>query len=187
MRKTLSLWVVLVGLVGATPALATASFANRNLGLGLGGFTVLGDKTAMGIDWGLPLTLEGGFYLESGFELFLRVPLMLVQQKTGVTADGGPGIVVATGGQFGARYLFLEENVRPWVGLQLAGLYFFRSEAAQAVYATFFAGPGVSAGLDFFVAESVSLGVRAYTDLYITLNKPLTFTAGGGAYVTTYF
>lgn len=184
MRKTFSSWVVAVVLLAASQASATASFANRNIGLGVSGFGIVGDSTAVGIDWGVPITLEGGFYIENGFEIFLKVPLMFAQQKFGVTANDGPGIVIASGGQFGVRYLFLEESIRPYVSLHLAGLYFIRNDARLN---NFFAGPGVALGLDFFVGESISLGIRGYSDLYITLNKPVNVALGGGVYATTYF
>jgi outer membrane protein len=178
--------VVVLGLLGATNSFASASFANRNLGLGVGGFGILGDGTAIGIDWGVPITLEGGFYIENGFELFLRIPLMFAQQKFGVTANNGPGIVIASGGQFGVRYLFLEESIRPYVDIHLAGLYFIRDSMATGLN-NFFGGPGASLGVDFFVGESISLGARGYFDMYITLNRPLSFALGGGIYATTYF
>ncbi|MFO0593840.1 MAG: hypothetical protein U0228_01010 [Myxococcaceae bacterium] len=186
MRKTLSTWVLVFGLVCSANAFASASFANRSLGLGVGGFAILGDRPAIGIDWGVPITLEGGLYLESGFELFVRIPLLFAQQKFGVAADGGPGIVIASGGQFGVRYLFLEESVRPYIDLHLAGLYFIRDAGATGLN-NFFIGPGTGGGCDFFVTDSISLGVRAFVDMYVTLNKPLSFAVGGGAYATTYF
>ena len=188
MGKKLSTCVLVVGLLGATEAMASASFANRNLGLGVSGFGIVGDSTAVGIDWGVPITLEGGFYIESGFEVFLRIPLMFAYQKFGVTANDGPGIVIASGGQFGLKYMFLEESIRPYVTLHVAGLYFIRDGAANnGRLNNFFAGPGLGLGVDFFVGESVSLGVRSYLDMYITLNKPVSFSLGAGACATTYF
>lgn len=186
MRKTLSTWLLAAGLLFSTNALATASFANRNIGLGVSGFTILGDATAVAIDWGVPITLEGGMYLDSGFELFLKIPFLFAQQKFGVTANNGPGVVIGSGGQFGVKYMFLEESIRPYVDLHLAGLYFVRDSAATGLN-NFFLGPGVGVGCDFFIAESVSVGARGYFDLYITLNKPLSMALGGGAYVTVYF
>lgn len=188
MAKKLSTWVLVVGLLGSAPAFASASFANRNLGLGVSGFGIVGNSTSVGIDWGVPITLEGGLYIESGFEVFLRIPLMFAYQKFGVTADDGPGIVIASGGQFGLKYMFLEESIRPYVTLHVAGLYFIRDEKLNnGRLNNFFAGPGVSGGVDFFVGESISLGVRGYVDMYVTLNKPVSFSIGGGACATTYF
>jgi outer membrane protein len=189
MAKKLSTWVLVVGLLGATEAFASASFANRNLGLGVSGFGILGTGAAgsIGIDWGVPITIEGGFYIESGFEVFLRIPLMFAYQKFGVTANGGPGIVIASGGQFGLKYMFLEESIRPYVTLHLAGLYFIRDAASVMGLPNFFIGPGAGVGVDFFVGESVSLGVRGYLDMYVTLNVPPSFALGAGACATTYF
>ncbi len=193
MAKKLSTCVLVFGLLAASEANASASFANRNLGLGVSGFGIVGAMTnGIAIDWGIPITLEGGFYIESGFEVFLRIPLLFAQQKFGVTADGGPGIVLASGGQFGVKYMFLEESIRPYVTLHVAGLYFIRD--AAAVMATsgqtlnnFFIGPGTSVGVDFFVGESISLGARAYVDMYVTLNVPPNFAIGAGIAATTYF
>lgn len=187
MRKTLSTWVVVAGLLAATEASASASFANRNLGLGVSGFGILGAGQSVGIDWGIPITLEGGLYIESGFEVFLRIPLLFAYQKYGVTANGGPGIVIASGGQFGIKYMFVEESIRPYVTLHLAGLYFIRDAAQAAGLNNFFLGPGIGAGVDFFVGESVSLGARAYLDMYVTLNVPPNFALGAGIAATTYF
>jgi outer membrane protein len=186
MRKTLSMYVLAVALLSASQAMASASFANRNLGLGVSGFGMLGNNSSTGIDWGVPITLEGGLYIESGFEVFLRIPLMFAYQKFGVTADGGGGIVIASGGQFGVKYMFLEESIRPYVTLHLAGLYFIR-DAAAVMLPNFFIGPGVSVGVDFFVGESISLGVRGYLDMFVTLNVPPSFSLGAGACATTYF
>ena len=88
MAQKLSTCVLVVGLLAASEASASASFANRNLGLGVSGFGILGGGTSVGIDWGIPITLEGGFYIDSGYEVFLRIPLMFAYQKFGVTASG---------------------------------------------------------------------------------------------------
>jgi hypothetical protein len=72
------------------------------------------------------------------------------------------------------------------VTLHLAGLYFIR-DASAVMLNNFFIGPGIGTGLDFFVGESVSIGARAFVDMYVTLNKPVSFSIGGGAAATTYF
>lgn len=193
MAKKLSTCVLVVGLLAATEANASASFANRNLGIGVSGFGIVGAMTnGIGIDWGVPITLEGGFYIESGFEVFLRIPLLFAQQKFGFNTADGKGIVLASGGQFGIKYMFLEESIRPYVTLHLAGLYFIRDGAALMAMSgvnlnNFFIGPGTSFGVDFFVGESISLGARGYVDMYVTLNVPPNFAIGGGIAATTYF
>jgi hypothetical protein len=185
MRKTLSAVALAVGLVGAVPAAAgTGSFANRSLGLGIGGFKFLGETD--GISWGLPVTLEGGYYIESGFDLYLRVPLMILYQNYFVTPQGGGGVVFGTGGQFGVRYLFLEEDVRPYLNLHLAGIYIVR-DVSISNFGNFFFGPGVGGGLDYFVGESIAIGARVYVDMFINFNQPLRWAIGGGANFSTYF
>lgn len=180
MRKTMPLAVVLFAvLLGGE---AKAQFQNRSVGLGFGAMKLAADVEP--IVWGLPLTLESTLYIESGFDLYLRVPLMLLYQNYGVTAGGGGGLVLATGGQFGVRYLFSEEGVRPYVGLHLAGIYIVRD---TAVGPSFMGGPGVNAGLDYFVSDSISIGGRAYFDLFLTLNAPVRMNFGGGFNVATYF
>jgi outer membrane protein len=170
---------VAVALLVAAPAAAGPSFANRELGLGLGAFTLVPPGGATPT-LGLPLTLEGGLYLEHGFDLFLRVPLALLQQ------GAAPATFFGTGAQLGVRYLILEESVRPYVLLELAGLYLARPQA-PVVYA----GPGAGAGVDVFVADGLTLGARVLVDLLLTTDAAGALAVrvglGGGLLVTTYF
>jgi outer membrane protein len=169
--------VLLAGLLGAIPANATASFANRSLGLGLTGFKLFGESG--NIDWGVPISLEAAYYIENGFELYLRVPAMVLSQPLLV-----PPVIFGTGGQFGLRYLFMEESIRPFINFHLAGLVFFREPKVV------FAGPGAGAGIEFFVGDSVSLGLRAYGDLFVTLaDRGFIFSVavGGGIFTSVYF
>ena len=184
MSKVLRSVSLCLALAMSAPSWATASFANKELGLGVSGFALLPpglDKVSSGF----PLTLEGGLYIENGFAAYLRIFGMLLQQSIGFGPNGAsPGLVLGGGGQLGLRYLFLEEMVRPYVMLHLAGLYFGRD---PNIGPTFYAGLGAGGGVDFFVADSVSLGVRATVDLFLTLNAPVLFSLGGGIYATTYF
>lgn len=67
--------------------------------------------------------------------------------------------------------------------LHLAGLYFFRDATLQT-HSNFYLGLGTGAGIDFFVAESVALGIRATVDFYFDL-KPSLMAALGGAFTAT--
>lgn len=80
-RRGLVVGAVLACGVSA-PAGATASFANRELGIGVAGFTIM-PSAAEDVKWGLPITLEGGYYIDSGFMAYLRVPLMILQNDDG--------------------------------------------------------------------------------------------------------
>ncbi|MFZ5441643.1 MAG: hypothetical protein ACOZQL_16700 [Myxococcota bacterium] len=184
MRKTLSSWVLVFALLAGSQAFASASFANRSLGLGISAFSLQPSGADL-VAWGLPITLEGGYYIEGGFDLYLRVEMMFLQQRIGFGANKDlPGLLPAIGGQFGVRYLFLEENVRPYVNLHLAGMGF---PTAERIGPVAYGGIGAGGGVDFFVAESISLGVRAYVDLFLMLNAPVLIAPGGGIYATTYF
>ncbi|MGV3623452.1 MAG: hypothetical protein ACO1OB_21720 [Archangium sp.] len=186
MRKTLKLSMMLLVLCGGTQAFASASFANRSLGLSISGFGLVGDIKP--VDWILPIALEGGLYLESGFEVFLRPQFFLARVPINATGPGtAGGIVIGGGGQLGVRYLFLEESIRPYVGLHIAALVFNTQPTVTA-----YPGVGTQFGCDFFVGESVSLGLRAVVDLALAFNTfgrdvVTLFSLGGGGYVTTYF
>lgn len=180
MRKTLKLSMLLLVMCGATQSFASASFANRSLGLSVSGIKLLGDSP--GVNWVVPIALEGGLYIDSGFEVYLRPQFFIADTLVGAPTPTGMGLIIGGGGQLGVRYLFLEESIRPYVGVHLAALVLNRTPQAVA-----FPGVGAQFGCDFFVGESVSLGIRGIVDLFIELNRPVMFGIGGGAYATTYF
>ena len=99
------------------PFVAHAQYAPHSLGRGPHLATVVGSRSLM---WGL--SLEFSNYLDSGFEFFGRVPLLIAETPVGAETTSGAGRVFATGASVGVRYLFLEGMVRPWVGLQLGGV-----------------------------------------------------------------
>src|SRR3954471_592570 len=89
------------------PGEAKAQFANKSLGLGVG---YMGLNFENVVDRGLPLGLEGTLYIENGFDLVAHAYAMLLnsplfnQQYVGVY------------GAAGVRYLFSEEQLRPYLG-----------------------------------------------------------------------
>lgn len=183
MRKTLRFALFAAVLCSAAPSFAQ-NFANRSIGLSVSVQKLFG--TDFGVDLIVPIAIEGGMYLENGFELYLRPQFFITRVLAG-GPNGGAGIVVGGGGQFGIRYLFLEESVRPYVGLHLAVLILGTNPVLGAP------GAGAAVGCDFFVSDSVSLGIRVPVDLYLRFNpspgKDIAATVGigGTAYVTTYF
>jgi outer membrane protein len=180
MRKTVIKWALVGGVLCAASASASASFSNHSIGLSVSGFKLLGATAPA--NWGVPIALEGGLYLENGFEAFIHVQGMILQVKNGAETANGMGSIFGFGGHLGVRYLFLEESIRPYVSLQVAVLGMATTPAVQG-----FVGPGVSAGVDFFVNESISVGARATVDLFWWLNLNPSFGVGGGLYATTYF
>lgn len=154
---------------------AHAQYANKSLGVGFGVMSINAENEP--VKWGLPITLEGGLYIENGFEAFVRIPLMILNQS-----PLSPPLIVGTGGQLGARYLFLEEDIRPWAGAELSFLYIFRGDLQSAFF-----GLGPAAGVDYFVTDTVSIGAKGFFDLYLTLNAPVRVSFGAGLNVHTYF
>ena len=182
MRKTTGGLLAMLGMLATSEA--HAQFANRSLGAGLGFIKLLGDSSApgaTGVDFAVPLTLEGSMYLENGFDLYLHVPLLLLQVSSGAFTASGAGLVMGTGGHAGVRFLFSEETLRPYVGIELAGFYLFTKQPI------WFIGPGVVLGLEYFVADTVAIGARGFFDLFIELNFSPRPSFGGGLSVAFYF
>jgi outer membrane protein len=176
MRKTFCGAAAVVALFLAGEA--NAQFANRSLGAGLNFYKLFSSTE----DWALPLTLEGSLYIENGFDVFVHVPVMIVNTRVGAPTASGAGLIFGTGAHLGVRYLFMEEELRPYVGLQLSALVLVKSLGPEV-----FGGPGLTAGIDYFIADTVSLGGRVFYDLFIQLNQPLRQNLGLGVNVATYF
>lgn len=171
MRSFVLLVFAVAGLWGAS---AHAQFANRSLGVSLGYMSINADPT---LDFAFPLTLESSLYIENGFETTLRVPLMILAEKISGRQ------LIAAGGNLGIRYLFSEEQLRPYLGADLVYLHIFRESSAT----TNLFGVGPHAGIDYFAGESVAIGARAFVSLFLALNTQVTSALGAQAVVSTYF
>jgi outer membrane protein len=187
MRKTLSTWMLAVALFGAAEAQASASFANRMLGIS-GGYSAF-TANQVALSTVIPFALEAGYYIESGFDLYLRVQLGLIRQGVGFGVDrNSPGFLFGIGGQLGIRYLFLEESVRPYVGIHLAGLGL---PSDLRIGPPGYGGLGACGGVDFFLADSISLGVRGYIDFLMSVGTTGEFLVmpipGAVLAIATYF
>jgi hypothetical protein len=186
MRSTGQLILVVFlssGVVAAESPSGAASFANRGVGVGLGAVRVFGQDPSVP-DALVPLWLEYASYVESGFEVFGRVPVALASVRVGADTPDGRGLVLAAGFQLGVRYLFLEEGVRPFISLHLGGLVVARQAALGD---NVLAGPGAGAGLEVFVVSSLSLQARVFAEWDVTLNAPQRFSAGATVTAATYF
>lgn len=155
---------------------ARAQYASRSLGIGAQATTSINNSP----QWAV--TLEGSVYIDSGFDVYLLVPLMITESPTGAATASGRGQVFGSGGSLGVRYLFLEERIRPYVGLQISGLVLFTQPLVN-----YFFGPGATAGADFFVSDFLSVGIRGSYDMFVELNHPLRHNLGAGLNVTTNF
>jgi outer membrane protein len=175
MRRTLFFITVSVALCAAGEA--RAQFANKSLGLQVG-FLTLNGVAGGELDWGLPVGLNGSLYVENGFEVVAQVGVIVAHDRIlnqNILALDGPAL--------GIRYLFLEESVRPYVGLDLSYLQLFGTSAQPN---TAFAGLGPNVGLDYFVTDSISIGVRVRFNIYLSLNEVWT-SLGATLAAATYF
>lgn len=180
MGKRLGGLLVVLGCVVSFDA--HAQFANRSLGGGVSFIKLFGGGKGTGVDFAVPLTLEGSLYIESGFDIYAHIPVMLVNVTTGADTPSGRGLVFGSGGHLGVRYLFSEETLRPYVGIELAGFVLLLKNAPVV-----FIGPGATVGLDYFVSDTITIGARGFFDLFIELNVDPRPAVGGGIAAAAYF
>lgn len=151
---------------------AAAQYANKSLGLGVG-YSRFNADTA---EWAVPIALSGTLYIDNGFEAYAYAPLMIIYDRAINKA------IVAGGLDLGARYLFMEESFRPYVGVQAGFLYINREIGPKIFF-----GPGASLGFEYFVTDSISIGPRGFFDLYIAINEALRWSYGASFGASAYF
>jgi outer membrane protein len=117
---------------------------------------------------------DASLYIESGFEVVSFTKIAFPEDPISRQR------VVGLAPSLGVRYLFLEESIRPYLGADLSYLHVFKPAGDSN-----FVGLGPNAGLDFFVSDSVSLGVRAQFNVYLSLNERVqtSLILSGGAAV----
>jgi len=171
MRTLLCTVVFTLALLGAAPA--HAQFANRSLGLSLG---YMDFNDTKGLDDTMFVGIDASLYIEGGFEVVSLSKIAFPKDTT----DPKQKRVVGLAPSLGLRYLFMEESIRPYVGSDVSYLVVFKSSTSN------FVGIGPNVGVDFFVSDSVSVGVRGQYNFYIALNEKtqttLTLSAGVAAY-----
>ncbi len=179
MRSFLSTLGLLAALLLATPA--HAQFANRSLGLELG---YLNFNNTEGLGSTFFLGLDASLYIENGFEVVSLTKLMFPYDPISQTR------VLGLAPSLGVRYLFLEEAFRPYVGADLSYLHVFRGsgdstgdDSASSNYV----GLGPNVGIEYFVADSISIGVRGQLNFYFSLNQATQTTLMLSACSSVYF
>jgi outer membrane protein len=139
---------------------ARAQFANHSIGFEAGYlFIDSGVQAGSGPDIGLEATL----YLDSGFELYFRVLVGLHENLAVTPPQKAVGIFPA----LGVRYLFSEEQLRPYVGLSVAYMHFFGDNLPGALF-----GVSPNAGLEYFFQANTALGLQAEYHRILALNEP---------------
>jgi outer membrane protein len=160
-------------MVVASALASTHAFAqheNHSLSLAAG-YTNLRDAAAA--TYGFPIGFGCTGYIDSGFEWTANVDAMLLTESG--TARNIFGLAAGPG----LRYLFLQESIRPWVGAEISYLHLFQIDQASSHL-----GLGPNAGLDFFVTEQFSLGLKGHLDFYAILRDPIALrTSVGGVLV----
>lgn len=147
-----------------TVAVLCAQFSNHSLGVS-GNATTSTDKDPL-----YSLSLEGSWYAENGFDLYLHIPIGLTTRLAGPSPDGTFGYRqhLVTGGHLGVRYLFLEEHLRPFVGAHLASVVIvpFSTDPIPL------AGIGALAGVEYFVTDTIAIGARGHYDFLLDVTRP---------------
>ncbi|MCL2011752.1 MAG: porin family protein [Cystobacterineae bacterium] len=165
-------WISLVAaLCFAAPA--QAQYANKSLGISLGGMGFSAREEP--VRWGIPLNLEASLYIENGWDVGMQVPLLFLVDKTNKW-------YFTLGTSFNFRYLFMEERIRPYLGAQLGFIYIFRQDNSS-----FFLDIGPILGVDFFISNSVSIGPRFFSSLYWALNERVRISYGAVIAAHVYF
>ncbi|MFT3712013.1 MAG: hypothetical protein QM817_30595 [Archangium sp.] len=158
LKTKLRLFAALTCLAGSA---AQAQFNNSSLSAGPLINTVIGQGAQYG------LALEFDRYLESGFEFVARAPAVIAELPAGADTPSGVGRVFGTGLSLGVRYLFLEEQFRPWAGAQLTWTILLTQPSA-----VWGLGAGPSVGIDWVFHESFALSLRGSYDVFVELNRP---------------
>jgi outer membrane protein len=184
-RPLRACYIALVCLAGAlAPSPAQAQFANHSIGFEAGAMYILnpGDVPSPSprIGSGGGIGLNGSLYIESGFELNARVLVTLHEREASPSNYNVVGILPAVG----FRYLFSEENIRPYVGLQIAYLAFITNDYDGSRLAVV---PVL--GIDFFPSENFSIGVQIEPNIILDLVPTFwaRFALGGVVKVAWHF
>jgi outer membrane protein len=182
------IWAGLLGALLASSE-ARAQFQNKSLGVSVGYLNPL--STGGGsIAFGIPFGVTFSYYLDNHFELVVEADGIVARQGDPINSNIW-GLSVTP---VGVRYLFLEETLRPYVGLDASYLYFFSPQSTSAGVTSVlgsdgsrdFVGVGPTAGIDYFISDTVTVGLKARFNVYISLNS-IQESFDASVRVATYF
>ncbi|HCF60131.1 MAG TPA: hypothetical protein DFS52_19315 [Myxococcales bacterium] len=139
----------LIALVTLWAGNALAQFTNKTIGFQAG---YVGVNKSLMVAGGPVLGIESTLYLGDGFDLAFRVVAGIHQDQ--ITDKNAVGVFPA----IGFRYLFSEEDARPYLGLNIAYLRFFGADSM--------ANPNLVAlapvaGFEYYFQSNTALGLQA--------------------------
>ncbi len=144
---------------------ARAQFANHSIGFEAGYLFIDPQVQAgSGPDVGIVAT----FYLDAGFELYLRLLAGLHENLAVSPSQQAIGLFPA----LGVRYLLTEESLRPYLGLSFSFMHFFGDNLPSALF-----GVSPNVGLEYFFEANTAVGLQAEYHRILALNEP-----GGNAF-----
>ncbi|MBM4380286.1 MAG: hypothetical protein FJ086_13475 [Deltaproteobacteria bacterium] len=151
---------------------ARAQFANRSLGVSAGYMRL----NINNLDWGIPIGVDASVYIENHFDLVFHAYGMVLndtaEQKQFVGVYGATGV----------RYLFNEEGVRPYAGVDLGYFQtFMRATNANLV------GLTPNLGVEWMAGDTWSVGARGQYTVYYMLNQDVQSSLGLHVQLSTWF
>jgi len=171
--KALFWGILLAILCFALPA--EAQYGNHRMGINTGVMNFRAKD--MDAYWGfVPIAPEYTIYIESGFDVGFKIPLVILFDRVHKQQH------LATGLSANFRYLFMEEYFRPYLGLQLGGIYIFRRNLNSLFFDI-----GPIGGFDYFISSAWSIGPRLFVNFHFMLNERVHYSLGGFFAVHTYF
>lgn len=168
-------WVMCAVAVLFVSTEAHAQFNNRSVGAQVGFIDL--DRVGGVVDWGIPLGINSTGYIDAGFEWTFGISGMLL----GI--EGSDSVVLGATGGPGMRYLFLQETLRPYAGVELTYLHIFFGNLGVDLTANY-VGLAPNVGIDYFVMDTLSLGAKAQFNVYVTLTNRLEFQTSKAFFLT---
>ncbi len=186
MRQTLVFAGLLAVLLAGNEA--HAQFQNKSIGLSVGFVDLLSQNAAAGapIQWALPFGVTFTYYMENHFDLVFEMDGIIAH----TSATNDPNIWGLNVTPIGVRYLFMEDTFRPYLGIDASYLHFFSNDTNPQVIGSSgssnYIGVGPNGGFDYFIADNLSLGIKARINVYLTLNA-VDASFDATARIATYF
>ncbi len=148
------------------PGSAQAQFTNHSIGFEAGFFYLTPE---VGATSGPTLGINSTLYLDHGVDLYFRAQAGLHQEGGGMP---NPKNLIGVFPALGLRYLFSQEDFRPFVGGCISYLHFFGSDSGLFPDALFAVVP-IFGGAEYYVASNTAIGFQVEYHRTLVLNETL--------------